>query len=73
MSKGKVLLVGTSYGAMHMLLRLKKMGYSVSVCGGIESDPCHQHADESYYVDYSVKESLLELCKENIFVYIIKI
>jgi biotin carboxylase len=71
MSKGKVLLVGTSYGAMHMLLRLKKMGYSVSVCGGIESDPCHQHADESYYVDYSVKESLLELCKENIFDYIV--
>lgn len=70
-NKPRVLLIGSSFSAMPVLMFLKKQEYHVSVCGGLKSDPCHIYADESFYVDYSKRDDLLDLCQDNDFDFII--
>lgn len=60
----KVLLLGSSFSAVPMLLTLKKLGYSVAVCGNLPNDPCHLYADKSFLVDYSSYNDV-ELIIEN--------
>lgn len=67
----KILLVGTSFSAVPLLEKISNLGYNVSVCGGLENDPCHSYADNSFYIDYSNKDLLLELCKREKFDYLI--
>lgn len=71
MNNNRVLLVGTSFSALPLLQYLKDTGYHVSVCGGLKNDPCHSYADQSFYIDYSHKDKLLELCQQNEFDFII--
>ncbi|MDA7818353.1 ATP-grasp domain-containing protein [Sulfurimonas sp.] len=70
-NKNKVLLIGSSFSAISLLIYIKKLGYSVSVCGALKDDPCHLYADESFYIDYSKKDELLKLCKNNHFDFIV--
>ena len=58
-SAKRALLFGNSFSAAPILFALKKYGLHVSVCGNVEADPCHQYADDSYYVDYSKPEELM--------------
>jgi formate-dependent phosphoribosylglycinamide formyltransferase (GAR transformylase) len=60
MSK-KALLVGSSFSAAPIFFSLKKRGFHVSVCGNLKTDPCHQYADNSFYIDYSDPDELLRL------------
>lgn len=71
MDNNRVLLVGTSFSAIPLLQYLKKNNYHVSVCGGLKNDPCHHYADQSFYIDYSNKDKLLELCQQNEFDFLI--
>jgi carbamoylphosphate synthase large subunit len=70
-NKPRALLIGSSFSAMPVLIFLKKQGYHVSVCGGLKSDPCHIYAHQSFYVDYSNRDDLLDLLKSNNFDFII--
>lgn len=66
MSRKKVLLVGSSFSSMPLLVAIKKYDCDLFVCGALKDDPAHLYADGSFYVDYSSKEALLELVlKEN--------
>ncbi len=67
----KVLLVGSSFSAAPIFFELKKRGLRVSVCGNERSDPCHQYADASHYIDYSDKQKLLDLVRSEKFDYIV--
>ena len=67
----KVLLVGSSFSAVPILLKLKSRGYHVSVCGSIASDPCHQLADASYSIDYSDAEAVIGLVNSQHFDFIV--
>lgn len=67
----KVLLIGTSFSAVPIYFALKRRGFHVTVCGGVKTDPCHQYADASIFVDYSDPEALLNAVKEADFQYII--
>jgi len=49
----KVLLVGSSYSSAPIFNVLRKRGFHVSVCGAHPSDPCHEYADCSHFIDYS--------------------
>ena len=69
--KKKVLLIGSSYSALPILFYLKEKGYKVSVCGAYKDDPAHLYADENFYIDYSNKEDLLNLCKKEKFNYLV--
>lgn len=71
MKNKKVLLIGSSYSAMPLLEFLKNLGCFVVVCGAYEKDPCHLYADESFYVNYSNYDNLLNLCKKEQFDYIV--
>lgn len=71
MKKEKVLLVGTSFSAVPLLHYLKSLDYIVAVCGGLKDDPCHRYADESFYIDYSNKDQLLQLCENEKFDYLV--
>ena len=66
----KVLLVGSGYSALPILLRLKKH-FHVSVCGNAPDDPCHKYADFSYFFDYADSRKLLKLVKKEKFKFII--
>ena len=57
------LLIGSSFSAAPIFFSLKKRGLEVWVCGNAKDDPCHQYADRSFYIDYSVKEQLLDLVR----------
>ncbi|MGP4805452.1 ATP-grasp domain-containing protein [Agrobacterium cavarae] len=59
-----VLLIGSSFSAMPMLMALKDLGARVTAMGKHKDDPCHSYADASVYLDYSDKETLLEVCTE---------
>lgn len=61
----KALLVGSSFSAAPIFFALKKHGLHVSVCGNIETDPCHQYADESFYIDYSNSEDLMKVVESH--------
>ena len=70
-SCGKALLVGSSFSAATIFFALKKRGIHVSVCGKIESDPCHQYADESFFIDYSDSEVLTKIVENGDFNYLV--
>lgn len=67
----RALLVGSSFSASPIFFALKKLDLHVSVCGNLKTDPCHQYADESFYIDYSNPNELLRLVEEQQFDYII--
>lgn len=71
MNANRVLLVGTSFSAIPLLQYLKDNKYHVSVCGGLKNDPCHNYADQSFYIDYSQKDLLLELCQQEEFDFLV--
>lgn len=70
-SKKWVLCIGSSFSAIPIYFILKKYGYNVAVCGSTKSDPCHQYADKSFYIDYSKKEDLLNLVENEDFEYFV--
>ena len=67
----KALLIGSSFSAMPIMKELKNSSIEVSVCGSFKKDPCHSYADNSYFIDYSIKEDLCELVKKNNFDYLV--
>ncbi|WP_347888807.1 ATP-grasp domain-containing protein [Nitrosomonas europaea] len=67
----RALLVGSSFSAAPIFFLLKKRGLHVSVCGRLETDPCHQYADASFYIDYSDREALLRLVESEKFDFVI--
>lgn len=67
----KALLIGSSFSAAPMLHRLRTRGLKVAVCGRAPSDPCHAYADESHFIDYSDREQLLALVRNEEFDYLI--
>ena len=67
----KVLLVGSSFSAAPILFVLKKRGYHVSVCGKHKTDPCHQYADQSFFIDYSNRNDLLDVASSEPFDYLV--
>ena len=67
----RALLVGSSFSAAPIFFLLKKRGLHVSVCGSLRTDPCHQYADASFYIDYSDREALLCLVESERFDYIV--
>ena len=62
-----VLLLGSSFSALPILMNLKKRGANVTVAGKYIHDPCHVHTHSSVYVDYSDHESLSEVCRNGTF------
>jgi formate-dependent phosphoribosylglycinamide formyltransferase (GAR transformylase) len=68
---GKALLVGSSFSAAPMFFSLKKHGLHVSVCGRITTDPCHQYADASFFVDYSRPDEFQKLIASEKFDYLV--
>ncbi len=66
-----VLLVGTSFSAAPIYFALKRRGLHVTVCGGHKSDPCHQYADASIYIDYSDPQTLYNEMKDRDFQYVV--
>jgi formate-dependent phosphoribosylglycinamide formyltransferase (GAR transformylase) len=67
----RALLVGSSFSAAPIFFLLKKRGLHVSVCGSLRTDPCHQYADASFYIDYSDREALLRLVESEKFDYVV--
>jgi phosphoribosylaminoimidazole carboxylase (NCAIR synthetase) len=67
----EVLLIGSSFSAVPMLQALKKRGANVTVIGKHEDDPCHAYADRSIFEDYSDSNTLLTVCQQNRFDYIV--
>ncbi|WP_421548532.1 ATP-grasp domain-containing protein [Pseudomonas sp. QD4] len=67
----KVLLVGSSFSAAPIFFALKRHGFHVSVCGNFAADPCHQYADQSFYIDYSNPDALMQVVEEHHFDYIV--
>lgn len=67
----RVLLVGSSFSAAPIFFALKKQGFHVSVCGNDETDPCHQYADASYFIDYSNSDALVSLIEQEQFDFIV--
>lgn len=67
----KVLLVGTSFSATPIFFELKKRGLHVTACGALKTDPVHQYSDESAYVDYSDRKSLLEVAEAGHYDYLV--
>lgn len=71
MREMSALLVGSSFSAAPILFILKKYGITVSVCGKLKTDPCHQYADKSYYVDYSQPDDLMSIVESGKFDFLI--
>lgn len=67
----KALLVGSSFSAAPIFFSLKKHNLHVSVCGKLESDPCHQYSDDSFFIDYSDPAQLHRIIENNKFDYLI--
>lgn len=67
----RALLIGSSFSAVPLFFELKKRQFHVTVCGKIKSDPCHQYADESLFLDYSIKEELLNAVETGSYDFII--
>lgn len=68
---GRVLLLGSSFSAVPFLVRLQRMGFFVAVCGKYPSDPCHESADLSHYIDYSDPESVLAVAEQGNYKFIV--
>lgn len=69
----RVLCIGSSFSSVPIFFILKKYGFKVAVCGINKLDPCHQYADESFFIDYSNKDALLKLVKREKFDFIIPV
>lgn len=67
----KALLVGSSFSAAPIFFALKNYGLHVAVCGNIKTDPCHQYADASFYIDYSKPEELMRVVESEKFDYLV--
>jgi biotin carboxylase len=67
----KALLIGSSFSAAPIFFALKEQGLHVSVCGKYPSDPCHQYADESYFVDYSNADELASIVEAENFDFLV--
>lgn len=67
----KALLVGSSFSAAPIFFLLKKRGLHVSICGNQKSDPCHQYSDDSFFIDYSNRDQLLQLVEAKEFDYLV--
>lgn len=66
-----MLLVGSSYSAIPLLYHLKSYGCVVGVCGNLGDDRAVAHADSYHPLDYSKKEELLEVVKQEKFDYLV--
>lgn len=66
-----VLLVGSSFSAMPMLMSLRNRGLRVTTMGRHAGDPCHAYSDAAIYQDYSNQEALLKVCREHAFDFIV--
>ncbi len=67
----KALLIGSSFSAMPIMQELRNSSIEVSVCGAFKKDPCHSYTNNSYFIDYSIKEDLFDLVKNNNFDYLV--
>lgn len=67
----RALLVGSSFSAAPIFFELKKRGHHVSVCGSAPADPCHQYADQSFFIDYSDRDAVLALVEAEQFDYLV--
>jgi formate-dependent phosphoribosylglycinamide formyltransferase (GAR transformylase) len=67
----RALLVGTSFSAVPLFHALEKYDLTLSVCGNIKSDPCHQYVKESFDINYADRAALLTLTQEQSFDFII--
>lgn len=67
----KVLLIGSSFSAVPLLVSLKAFGAVVTVVGSDKIEPCHQIGDQSIFEDYSDAQKLLEVCRSEEFDYIV--
>ncbi len=67
----EVLLIGSSFSAVPMLAAIKRRGGKVTVIGKYTGDPCHAYADRSIFEDYSDRDMLLSICRENSFDFIV--
>lgn len=67
----RVLLVGSSFSAVPIFFALKARGFHVAVCGNVHGDPCHQYADESFFIDYADRNALLEVVRGNRFDFLV--
>ncbi len=69
--KKKVLLLGSSFSALPILKYLQKNNFEVTVCGSIESDPCHHFADDSVYINYLNVDEVEQEVKRKKYDYIV--
>lgn len=67
----KALLVGSSFSAAPIFFALKNYGLHVSVCGNLKTDPCHQYADASFFIDYSKPEELMRVVESEKFDFLV--
>lgn len=67
----RALLVGSSFSAAPIFFALKSQNMHVSVCGNDRTDPCHQYADASYFIDYSNPDALISLIAQEKFDFIV--
>lgn len=66
-----VLLIGSSFSAMPMLMALKARGFHVTTMGKHAGDPCHAYSDGAIFEDYSDKDALFDACQKHKFDFII--
>jgi len=71
MTPKRALLVGSSFSAAPIFFALKSQNMHVSVCGNDPTDPCHQYADASYFIDYSNPDALISLIAQEKFDFIV--
>jgi formate-dependent phosphoribosylglycinamide formyltransferase (GAR transformylase) len=69
--KKRILLIGSSFSAAPIFHVLSKKDFIVEVCGKAKTDPCHQYADTSHFIDYSNKDELISLIEKEGFDYIV--
>lgn len=61
----KVLILNGSFCELPIIQKAKEMGYYVVTTGNMPDLIGHKYADEYIPADYSDKEAILQLCKEN--------
>lgn len=64
-SMKRILLLNAGHTEMPLIQELKEMGYYLVTSGTRPDLPGHKYADEYVYADYSNKEDVLRLVKEN--------
>ena len=63
-SQKKILFAGGSHADIPQILEAKKKGYHVITTGTAKNDLGHKYADESFYIDYSNAEKILDISKK---------